>query len=304
MEHLRALLSGPDLAAAGFAGSPAPRPGPAPAARSFAEDLFEEGARAGPPQNSLAREVAAMDRQAPRGMGDDLPLDLDRREFALQDSVPESELGFGDLLDIVNPLQHIPIVGNLYRRLTGDTISGPARVAGAALYGGPVGMLAGIVNAVAAEINGNDIGGSLIASIMGDDKPSETQVAAPLRAKVATLQPAAGPPPPAASLAAQSEPAILTGDAALGALLGDLRAVSEFPMELPGLAPAFPGPVTAATHRSSGNASARARPAQAKSAAGLGFSEQMLLGMDKYRAMAIERGGAGRPAPNRVDRQL
>ncbi|MDD9901151.1 MAG: hypothetical protein OXT65_09260 [Alphaproteobacteria bacterium] len=43
------------------------------------------------------------------------------------------------LVDIVNPLQHIPLVGTAYRALTGDDIAPVARVAGGVLYGGPVG---------------------------------------------------------------------------------------------------------------------------------------------------------------------
>ena len=46
---------------------------------------------------------------------------------------------FRDLLDLVNPLQHIPLVGNLYRRMTGDVLDPAIRIAGGALFGGPVG---------------------------------------------------------------------------------------------------------------------------------------------------------------------
>ena len=46
---------------------------------------------------------------------------------------------FKDVLDLVNPLQHIPVVGNLYRKLTGDVIAPAIRLAGGALFGGPVG---------------------------------------------------------------------------------------------------------------------------------------------------------------------
>jgi len=63
--------------------------------------------------------------------------------------------GFRDVLDLVNPLQHIPVVGNVYRKLTGDEIAPGMRVAGGALFGGPVGaalsMLAMAVEAGARE---------------------------------------------------------------------------------------------------------------------------------------------------------
>ena len=53
----------------------------------------------------------------------------------------EEGLSFRDVLDLVNPLQHIPLVGNLYRKLTGDTIDPAIRVAGGALFGGPLGAV-------------------------------------------------------------------------------------------------------------------------------------------------------------------
>lgn len=48
----------------------------------------------------------------------------------------ESSFGFGDFLDIINPLHHLPIIGHLYRHITGDEIAPVARVAGGALFGG------------------------------------------------------------------------------------------------------------------------------------------------------------------------
>ena len=50
-------------------------------------------------------------------------------------------LSFRDVLDLVNPLQHIPVVGYLYRKLTGDTIDPAIRIAGGALFGGPIGAV-------------------------------------------------------------------------------------------------------------------------------------------------------------------
>ena len=48
-------------------------------------------------------------------------------------------LRFGDLFDLINPLQHVPLIGNLYRKLTGDIIDPAIRIAGGALFGGPLG---------------------------------------------------------------------------------------------------------------------------------------------------------------------
>ncbi|WP_346896923.1 hypothetical protein [uncultured Roseibium sp.] len=52
--------------------------------------------------------------------------------------------GFKDFLDVINPLQHIPGISELYRAVTGDAISDGARYSGNALYGlalgGPIGF--------------------------------------------------------------------------------------------------------------------------------------------------------------------
>lgn len=41
----------------------------------------------------------------------------------------------------LNPLQHVPGVGMIYRAVTGESIPAPMRVLGAGLVGGPMGML-------------------------------------------------------------------------------------------------------------------------------------------------------------------
>ena len=46
---------------------------------------------------------------------------------------------FFDFIDIINPLQHIPVVSTIYRSITGDQIDPGSRIAGATLFGGPLG---------------------------------------------------------------------------------------------------------------------------------------------------------------------
>ncbi|MDD5585669.1 MAG: hypothetical protein PHY92_01765 [Alphaproteobacteria bacterium] len=62
------------------------------------------------------------------------------------------DFGWDDLLDVLNPLQHIPVLGTIYREMTGDTIKPVARVAGDVLFGAVTGSLivSGIVSAVSA----------------------------------------------------------------------------------------------------------------------------------------------------------
>lgn len=58
--------------------------------------------------------------------------------------------GFGadDFIDLINPLQHIPLVGQVYRMITGDTISAEASILGGTLFGGPMGMAAASISAL------------------------------------------------------------------------------------------------------------------------------------------------------------
>lgn len=58
---------------------------------------------------------------------------------------------FRDVLDLINPLQHIPVLGNIYRKLTGDEAAPAIRIAGGALFGGPVGAAFAAANVVVKE---------------------------------------------------------------------------------------------------------------------------------------------------------
>ncbi|MGZ8519674.1 MAG: hypothetical protein ACXWX7_05935 [Candidatus Binatia bacterium] len=57
-----------------------------------------------------------------------------------------ASLEFGDFIDIVNPLQHIPIVATIYRHLTDDRIGMAPRVIGGALWGRLSGLVSGVIN--------------------------------------------------------------------------------------------------------------------------------------------------------------
>ncbi|RVT99517.1 hypothetical protein EOD42_05370 [Rhodovarius crocodyli] len=48
---------------------------------------------------------------------------------------------FDEMLRALNPLQHIPVVGTIYRAVTGDDIQPAFRVLGGALFGGVTGMM-------------------------------------------------------------------------------------------------------------------------------------------------------------------
>ncbi|EME68070.1 hypothetical protein H261_20245 [Paramagnetospirillum caucaseum] len=85
----------------------------------------------------------------------------------------DEEPSFLDFLDVINPLQHIPLVNNLYREITGDKIGVAARLVGGTLFGGPLGLLASAANCVLEESTGHDVGGHVLA-LFRDDDPAAT----------------------------------------------------------------------------------------------------------------------------------
>jgi hypothetical protein len=66
----------------------------------------------------------------------------------------DEDFGFDDFLDIINPLQHIPILSTVYREMTGESIKPVARIAGDVLFGALTGslLLSGIASIVGAAI--------------------------------------------------------------------------------------------------------------------------------------------------------
>lgn len=55
--------------------------------------------------------------------------------------IKDDSFGFGDIIDMINPLQHIPVVNKFYQSATGDTIGSIAMIVGGAIFGGPIGAL-------------------------------------------------------------------------------------------------------------------------------------------------------------------
>jgi hypothetical protein len=70
---------------------------------------------------------------------------------------------FDDLLDIVNPLQHIPIVSTIYRAITGDHIKTFPKIAGDTLYGGVTGFIGSLADSIFEKITGKNVGDTVLA---------------------------------------------------------------------------------------------------------------------------------------------
>ncbi len=113
---------------------------------------------------------------------------------------PEREASFGDFLDLINPLHHIPIVGTIYRAITGDEIDGAAKILGGLLFGGPIGFIASIVATIVEEATGRDLGETVLAAFIDQDEPPTSQVAATQdRGSISLQDHAARDGPPAAT---------------------------------------------------------------------------------------------------------
>src|ERR1700744_2552102 len=94
----------------------------------------------------------------------------------------DGESFFHHILDVINPLQHLPVVGTIYRAITGEHIGPIEKIAGDGLYGGVWGAASAAADVAFEAITGKSVEDTVLAWIKGD---SNTAVAS---AKVAAPQ--------------------------------------------------------------------------------------------------------------------
>jgi hypothetical protein len=141
------------------------------------------------------------------------------------DGYGEQSFSFSDFLSIINPLQHIPVVGTIYRAITGDTIKPAQKVIGGLLFGGPMGLVASAFNAIVEGVTGKDFGDQALALVL----PERSAPAPEGESQYAAAAPA-GPP-----LAAPVEPEVAPlSRALLGAEPAVDRATALAGAPLPG----------------------------------------------------------------------
>ncbi len=198
------------------------------------------------------------------------------------DEAGASEFGFWDLLDVINPLQHIPVVSTIYRSITGDELHGTARVLGGMLFGGPIGGAFAVLNAIFEDTTGRDLGDHALAMAFGDDSAPGDGQPAPATAGAPGVPFAAAPagqaaaapaaePMPAGELLFAPPPALTLAQQPVGAKLAPT--------------PAAPAWITQAL--------AQAQEVQDGGTVGVTaqpwFTDAMLHALDKYADMAKER---------------
>ena len=81
----------------------------------------------------------------------------------------DGKFGWDDVIDLINPLQHIPLVNIAYRHLTGDQENGSAELLGGIAFG-PLGALSAIADLAVRSTTGRDIGENVIAMVTGSDR--------------------------------------------------------------------------------------------------------------------------------------
>jgi len=223
---------------------------------------------------------------------------------------------FHDILDAINPLQHIPVVSTIYRAVTGDTLGEAARVVGDGLYGGVVGVIAGLVDVAVIEHTGKDIGGNVMSALglegdkagSGDEavaaaptQPSPTSSNPPI--PVPAPKPAAPPtqaaPVPVAQAGiplnlAPAQPALMPLNSQPKMMALNTAPARGIPIDtspegilaIRTVSNSNPRPV--ALKVPPGTLSANQRPP----VTGEEFAQRMAEGLDKYKAMMVEREGA------------
>jgi len=95
-------------------------------------------------------------------------------------------LTFWDLVDVINPLQHIPVVSTLYREMTNDTLDPAPRIIGGTLFMGPIGLVASSANVMIEHNTGKDMGSHVLAYFRDDAQPLATKTAAAAPAAAGT----------------------------------------------------------------------------------------------------------------------
>jgi hypothetical protein len=209
--------------------------------------------------------------------------------------MPDHDVSFSDVLSVLNPLQYIPIVGSIYRAVTGDTIPQAAQVLGGALLGGPLGLVASAANAVLEQSTGKDAEQHLAALFVPQDdappaSPQNKRYAAATPASPASEAGATAEPAPAPTAASASLPAASAAIAAAPAAATPLAepTTTNAPTSQPAAVPLPRPPAGALPPTAAASpAMAMAGPGGAGRPAGSGYT------LADYRTFA----GTGVPPP-------
>ncbi|HEY1877520.1 MAG TPA: hypothetical protein VGG66_08615 [Rhizomicrobium sp.] len=162
---------------------------------------------------------------------------------------------FHHLLDVVNPLQHLPVIATIYRAITGEHIGAVERIAGDTLYGGLWGAVSSVADVAFEGITGKSVEDTVLSWFKSDTGSRVASIAAPQISAARSLPSSDTPPLPPFSPAVTASatggspradtPGILAFSSALSAkgITGDMavRALDAYrrAMTMPAQAPVF-----------------------------------------------------------------
>jgi len=119
-----------------------------PATASFAEHMAAAEAKN---QASGTAETSAVEEKGASETSNIKPASSWRvNRDAAEVRHEDNDFTLKDFWDVINPLHHIPIVGTIYREMTGDEIKPVTRVAGDILFGAATGSL--LINGILSVI--------------------------------------------------------------------------------------------------------------------------------------------------------
>jgi hypothetical protein len=214
----------------------------------------------------------------------------------------DGSFSFHDVLDTLNPLQHIPLVSTLYRWITGDEPGNVASIVGDTLYGGPIGLGVGLLSTAFKAETGKDPGETVADAVTGED---DGQILS------GTVAQSGATPATAASTLAPSPTAAAAATAQTAAADASSTAASATAAQAP-----VPVPVIAAAQplvASAGSPHAflplfRSPPSEAPAAASnaTGPSEQAFLAQNAayMRSIYGQRGVGAQPHAAPIPLQL
>ena len=124
----------------------------------------------------MTESVMSVAPMAMRETGDPIPHMVPPEGLRQMKLWRGEEFTFADLLDFVNPLQHIPIISTIYGHITGESPGALARFTIGGLIGGPIGLLSAAVNSALITETGKDMGQIAMAVITGDGPSGSSPV--------------------------------------------------------------------------------------------------------------------------------
>jgi len=153
-----------------------------------------------------------------------VPVSADKSSGDTSGAAPHESF-FHHLWDVINPLQHLPVIGTIYRAITGEHLDPVEKIAGDTLYGGLWGAVSSIADVAFESITGKSFEDTALALFKSDDKikVASTMVAAPtINANVSL--PSAGLPALPTTTAAANAPANIPGSMDVAALTNALSS--------------------------------------------------------------------------------